>query len=216
MEKTKVKTVIPFSGFYHSFHDQDLDHSLDMVCSDSTGCHTYETVRERMFDLIDWKKAHKLYAQKYTDLFSREVGIDLSFEALISPRYYNYETDRIFCWIPMEEVERIYNAVPKKDLEKKIKDRFTSCDGFISHYPNDLSLWGDLDIWDHNQIGTLLEVYADLEVSCSCGESVEVKLIQCGDIESYGIILDSIEGEEGDRLFKILDYLRQRNERSRG
>ena len=193
MEKTLLSTTIPFGCFYYSFHDQDLDHALDLLCSDCTGCHTFDGVRDRMFDLVNWKKAHELYAKKYAALFAEVVGVDLSFETLISPKYYNYETDRIFCFISLEEVQRIFDAVPLESLQKRIEDRFTSRSGFISHYPNDLSRWGsDLASWDHNQIGTLLEVYADLEVASSCGESVEVKIIQGGDIESYGIILESI------------------------
>ena len=47
--------------------------------------------------------------------------------------------------------------------EEKIKQRFTSRDGFWSHYKNELDLWTqDYSEWDHNQIGTCFELF-DLE-----------------------------------------------------
>ena len=48
----------------------------------------------------------------------------------------------------------------KKELEEKIKDRFTSRSGFWSHYKNGLDLWTkDYSEWDCNMIGTCFELF---------------------------------------------------------
>jgi hypothetical protein len=38
---------------------------------------------------------------------------------------------------------------------------FTSCDGYISHYSNDIDEWGQLRSWDHNQLYCLLCEYVE-------------------------------------------------------
>ena len=89
-----------------------------------------------------------------------------TYKCFESPREYNFETDRIF--IEIEEnhcIEFIEHIVKnyKKELENKIKERFTSRSGFWSHYKNGLDLWTqDYSEWDHNQIGTCFELF-DLE-----------------------------------------------------
>src|SRR5690606_26269592 len=85
----------------------------------------------------------------------------LEFESLDSPREYNFCTDRIFCYIPLESAKRLFVISAKgnhKRLKEVIRERFTSRDGFISFYSNNLEEWLDkpLDQWDHNEIGTLL------------------------------------------------------------
>ena len=48
----------------------------------------------------------------------------------------------------------------KKELENKIKERFTSRSGFNSFYKNSIDLWTkDYSEWDHNQIGTCFELF---------------------------------------------------------
>ena len=88
------------------------------------------------------------------------------FNLLTSPREYNFETDRIF--IEIEEnhaIDFIKYIIKnyKKELEKKIQNRFTSRSGFNSFYKNSLDLWiDDYSEWDCNMIGTCFELF-DLE-----------------------------------------------------
>ena len=78
----------------------------------------------------------------------------------------SFETDRIF--IEIEEnhcIEFIEHIVKnyKKELEKRIEDRFRSRSGFISFYKNSIDLWTkDFKEWDCNMIGTCFELF-DLE-----------------------------------------------------
>lgn len=88
-------------------------------------------------------------------------SIGLQFESMDSPREYNFTTDRIFCHIPLKTVRALFKASKAENhmsLRAAIRERFTSCDGFISGYPNGLDSWlaKPLQEWDHNEIGTLL------------------------------------------------------------
>ena len=87
----------------------------------------------------------------------------MTYKCFESPREYNFKTDRIF--IEIEEnhaadfIEHIVKNY-KKQLEKKIQDRFTSRSGFISFYKNDIDLWTkDFKEWDCNMIGTCFELF---------------------------------------------------------
>ena len=87
----------------------------------------------------------------------------MTYKCFKSPREYNFETDKIF--IEIEEnhatdfIEHIVKNY-KKELEEKIKQRFTSRDGFWSHYKNGLDLWTqDYSEWDCNMIGTCFELF---------------------------------------------------------
>ncbi|MFM0341159.1 hypothetical protein [Paraburkholderia fungorum] len=77
---------------------------------------------------------------------------------MVSPREYNFETDRIFAYINRSSVRELYHRVDGAVLADMIRVRHTSCSGFISFYPNDLDDWKakPLKDWDHNELGTLL------------------------------------------------------------
>jgi hypothetical protein len=209
--------TVPFAGFYNSWHDSELDHALDMIASDPSGCHPYEEIRDRLFDHVNWQQVHETYARKYCQAFGEEYGVDLKFESLSSPKYYNFETDRIFARISDEEVRRLFDAVDLKALEKLIRDRFTSCSGFISHYPNTLEDWGDLDTWDHNQVGTLVEAYAVQELGRQ-DEPLDLPILQGIHSEIPYCSLSEGMGNDSEinRLLSIVDYLNKRAERTLG
>jgi hypothetical protein len=192
-----------------------LDGALDLITSDATGCNPYAEIRDRLFDCVDWSQVHQTYARKYCRAFAEEYGIELKFESLSSPKYYNYETDRIFAHISDEEIARLFEAVDVKALEKLIRERFSSCSGFISHYPNTLEDWGDLDTWDHNQLGTLVEAYVIQELGRG-DEPLDLPILQ--GIHSEIPFCSLLEGmgadSEVNRLLSIVDYLNKRAERN--
>ena len=204
-------TTIPFSGFYGSIHDSQLDNALEMMFSNGRG-DAYKTLLEKAFDKVEWSYVHLEYAKEYAQAFAQEFNLKtLVFEELNSPKYYNYETDRIFCKIELSEIQDMFNKVDKVALNKRIKERFTSCDGFISHYDNKLADWPiDLAEWDHNQIGTLLDVYVNQESNREFDSYAEADLFNSSEVADHAI---SNNMKDCDRLFRIADYLRQREDR---
>jgi len=104
----------------------------------------------------------KMESEKYN-----RPSLRLAFEEMTSPREYNFETDRLFCEIPLAVVRQLF-AMSKAEghatLANVIRRRFTSRSGFISFYDNDLAAWLEKPVrdWDHNELGTLL--FACLEL----------------------------------------------------
>ena len=160
---------VPFPGFYCSWYDQEIDRELELVVehyieSDVRGIQrAYDRdimeILQRNFSMsLCMNKVADLYVEEFNRWFKNEYELDLEleFESIRSPKYYNFETDRIFSFISEEKVQALFDLA-RPDLDAEIKRRFTSRDGFVSHYPNSLAYWPtDLADWDHNRLGTLL------------------------------------------------------------
>lgn len=105
---------------------------------------------------------------------------------MTSPRFYNFETDRLFATCSMAFVKRLWTrskADNHATLKTLIYDTFTSYDGFISHYPNRLDDWPtDLHEWDHNQLGTLLLVC--LNLADADDHDFQMQMLEHGDFDA--------------------------------
>ena len=173
----KLESTIPFDGFYESFISDDIDHQIGQQIEWDTDIYDLnedeQQVLEDSYLSVNRKYFYNQIAEDYTNFYidalnERLKGFTLNakFQLLTSPREYNFETDRIF--IEIEEnhaIDFIKYIIKnyKKELEKKIEDKFTSRSGFSSFYKNSLDLWPkDYSEWDHNQIGTCFELF-DLE-----------------------------------------------------
>lgn len=202
-------TTVPFSGFYNSFHDACLDDRLGSMFSDrETGCHPNKDLLDAAYGAVRWAHVHHQYAEDYCRAFAHEFGINLSFDSLVSPREYNFETDRIFATIDEDEVRRLFGEVDPDDLTAIAKERFTSCDGFISFYDPDWRAWGDVLEWDCNQVGTLLLAWLQKE-DPDFDQYAELNLMENAHIEHW-----LSQGKEMERLLRIHDYLQERAERA--
>jgi hypothetical protein len=173
----KLESTIPFNGFYESFISDDIDHQIGQQIEwDSDIYDLNEDEQQVLWD--SYLSVNKGYfynqiAEDYTNFYidalnERLKGFTLNakFSLLTSPKEYNFETDRIFIEIEENHVIDFIKYIIKnykKELEKKIEDRFTSRSGFSSFYKNSIDLWPkDYSEWDHNQIGTCFELF-DLE-----------------------------------------------------
>lgn len=202
-----LETTVPFHGFYNSIHDHALNDAHENLVSNDRG-----DSNSKLLDMIDidWKGAFQDYAKKFTEELGSLIELDLKFKDLCSPKYYNFSTDRIFAEISLDDVENMFKTIKKEELQNLIKQKFTSCDGFISSYDNKLDLWPkDLEEWDHNQIGTLLELYATQYT-----EDLDYKILSLLDDAPYSIIDKNLKmTEETERALNIAHYLRERQNR---
>ena len=170
----KLESTIPFDGFYNSYISSDIEHQIGQQIE--WDCDIYdlnENEQQILWDnylSVNRSSFYNEIAEHYTDLYidalnERLEGFTLKakFNLLTSPREYNFETDRIFIDIERDHAIDFIKYIiknHKKELEKKIQDRFTSRSGFWSHYKNGLDLWTkDYSEWDHNQIGTCFELF---------------------------------------------------------
>lgn len=197
-----VSIKIPFCGLYESPLSHELDyveereaewlaerqeedgiaHELRLEASD---------FGEILFDVTDYSLAHEAIARDYAETFGHKADVvfgfkaGFEFEEMTSPRFYNFETDRLFCRVPFATVERFFaisEAEGHKTLARVIRQRHTSYDGFISFYRNELAEWLEkpLEDWDHNELETLLLaaleiVHGDAEDFCREVEEVMVE-----------------------------------------
>ena len=160
---------VPFPGFCFSWYGQEIDWEMENAVEGYIESDPRDIPKElkdevlgifqRNFNLaVCHNRICKDYVKAFNEWFEEkyELDLELEFESMTSPKYYNFETDRVFAFIHEEKVQALCDlARPKLDAE--IKRRFTSRDGFISHYPNSLVDWPKyLSQWDHNELGTLL------------------------------------------------------------
>ena len=204
-------TTIPFSGFYESLHDSALDDATKDIFRDDSGDENAE-LAYRAWDSMQWDFVRNGYAKEYAENFSHEFGIkSLSFESMQSPREYNFSTDRIFCNIDYAELCGIVKTFDLKAFAAFVRDRFTSRDGFISFYSADLSEWGKVESWDHNQCGTALEFYAIQESGGEYDHWQEYAIME--DSLCNGFLSELLWQNCPDmpRLYRVFEYLAKRS-----
>ena len=170
----KLESTIPFDGFYELFISDDIDHQIGQQIEwDSDIYDLNEDEQQILWDnylSVNRSYFYSQIAEDYTNFYIDELNerlegftLKAKFNLLISPREYNFETDRIFIDIERDHAIDFIKYIIKnykKELEKKIEDRFTSRSGFWSHYKKGLDLWTkDYSEWDHNQIGTCFELF---------------------------------------------------------
>lgn len=167
----KVESGIPFSGFYNSVWDGEIDNCEEMAIEnlkeDWDSVEGFEAVWDDgvVYEILnantDYRKMHEQIAEAYVGLLADELneefgfGVGLTFKELNSPREYNFTTDRIFAEVDLSDIVRVYRKVGRKAVAKIARIMFTSYDGFISFYPPDIRDWGSVRDWDHNQLGTI-------------------------------------------------------------
>jgi len=179
----KLESTIPFDGFYESFISADIDHQIETDTQYYSELYDLNEFEQELlcnsFLNVNSYKFYNQIAQDYTNFYIDDLNAKLNYaypdkgftlkatyKCLESPREYNFKTDRIF--IEIEEnhaVDFIKHIVQnyKKELEKKIENRFRNRSGFISFYKNTIDLWTkDFKEWDCNMIGTCFELF-DLE-----------------------------------------------------
>ena len=173
----KLESTIPFDGFYESFISDDIDHQIGQQIEWDSDIYDLnedeQQVLEDSYLSVNRSYFYNQIAEDYTNFYIDELNerlegftLKATYKCFESPREYNFTTDRIF--IEIEEnhaIDFIKYIIKnyKKELEEKIKDRFTSRSGFISSYKNSLDLWiDDYSEWDCNMIGTCFELF-DLE-----------------------------------------------------
>jgi len=203
-------TTLPFAGFYGSQHDAELDYAMEAMFSNDQG-DPNPGLTDRVSSACRWSGVHRAYAKEFAEAFCEEVGIHAArFESMDSPKFYNFETDRLFVELPLEEVQRMMRETSTNSLDQVAGERHTSRSGFISFYSPDWSTWGDVTGWDHNQLQTLVEAY----VRDTQGELEEAGLMESargnGRLEEW--IANHTPGIE--RLYRVHDYLRTREARA--
>lgn len=196
---------LPFQGFYSSIWDGGIDSHVEQESEYwredlARTAEIFPLLNLEEMEESDWIRLAELYScdcinysEVYAEMaraYAEEFGdwladsLDLegtsaTFSAMESPRFYNFETDRVFANIALPILRDILARLLADDrgrevLEETIGDRHTSRSGFISFYSSDESEWLEkpLEGWDHNELGTLVRAW----VSFNDVESIDEEL----------------------------------------
>lgn len=141
-----------FSGFYESIHDSVFDQETEYILEDYP---------DKEWDDFQFTYDYESYCKNYVRAINSELGMNLEFQELISPREYNFTTDKIICWIKPSDVKKLSSALNSDTMKNLVKERFTSRDGFISFYSPYIEEWKEKKIknWDAVELGTLLDAW---------------------------------------------------------
>lgn len=163
-----------FPGFYDSHLSALLDSEEEQFAESQVEWINDPTSKEvdALRYTVDYGAANEALSKEWLASVNRQVrseldyAFDAEFESVISPKFYNFMTDQLFVHVSTIKLAGMLVALSTNKagfvvLTELIKDRFTSRDGFISYYSNDVARWLDKPLadWDHNELGTLVEVF---------------------------------------------------------
>lgn len=194
-----ARVYLPFGGFYESILSAELDNDVTREI---------ETINEEEglnltsddFD-IDYSELFEDTAEGIAEHFPywilKNTGVDISatFVELWRPRFYNFETDRIYCDIPRDDIRKLLTWLDTEYpgyFREYVRKTLEPCSGFIPLYSNNLTDWGDFDKWDNVQLSQVLEA---------------VSSVITGNGDSW---YDTLEGDYWDQAagnYSISDYM---------
>lgn len=183
-----VLVEIPFPGFYETLLGEGLNNLVEHKAQepDELGFDFSEAPDNqpwlewcddlyKVYDCaFDWKQYQKNASLKYLDSFVdwiRGFTDDIELFALIpesihSPQYYNYSTDRLFAFMPIEQARVLcsiaFDPSRARDcLVEVLENRFTARSGFIPGYSNKIEDWKSVpfDELDYNHWGAILDAF---------------------------------------------------------
>ena len=125
-----------FQGFYESeLYNGDTEYSFNTNGDD-----------EQEYELQDWEGFTQAVARAHADLLfdnlkqKEQIIKSIEYKGLYSPRYYNFETDKLNLIIDcdVEALKKYCFEDNKAEFDVYLHDNFTSYDGFISFVPNNV------------------------------------------------------------------------------
>lgn len=172
--KPRLAYVPMFPGFYYSRYGDAIDSTMEDA-SEQYMQHFESVDSEQVYNAVErhtnTAKMREVIGTIHARMFSLVFEDALSrchrgslpngwleFVDILSPREYNFETDRLRVRMCSEVVRLLYNVVTPRVFADVVRWRHTNAPGFISFYSNDVRSrrWSDPDEYDANQITTLM------------------------------------------------------------
>ena len=160
-----IESYLPlFDGFYNThfeYNNEDDDiqwynetHGTDLFYEDFDWNYTerQQRISKQVCDIVNGL------------LSDEDINMTINFQKLVSPKFYNFTNDSIYCEyvISQKEYDKIidYIKVNWSNFEEYIKDRYTSRSGFTSSHSNNAEVWmNNIKSESHleHNFGTVLE-----------------------------------------------------------
>jgi|GEM_PF-1163639 len=169
MKSQKIETYLPiFSGFYNTIYEFQEDNIIYCINQDRKD----KGLSQINFDSlkIDYKSYELDTVKRLCDIIGKELEnfvYSIDFQELLNPKEYNYKNDSVnVAILPKIDTIKAFIYANKEAFSNYLKDKYTSYDGFMSHYSNDFETWetdtkkfSDFSI-DGHRLGSILEFIA--------------------------------------------------------
>ena len=150
-KKLKIDTFLPiFPGFYGTIFEASNE---ECEIEEINRIRLEKGLEEITFDdvVFDYEEHNNSVAKGCVNFIEKELNtifknkLEITFEKLVSPKYYNYSNDSINISIDIDKklIKEIKNYLTEniEEFESYLVDRYKSCSGFISFYSHDPNVW---------------------------------------------------------------------------
>lgn len=130
-----IKIELPFAGFYESIYDIHIDNTIEYYLYDLEG-EQLEKAQDAVY-MMNYDATRKAicehYIQAYNQVFYDQFNIDLnlSFNSLYSPKFYNFENDRLFVNIDPEIFKQVIQLLDDEVMQETLSEKYKTRDGYI-------------------------------------------------------------------------------------
>ena len=198
-----------------SMHFEDRENEMNRQDGDE---YTYCKVNQE-----DWEKelteaANDWLQDNVIDVLGDYGCMAIEGTGIWSPRYYNFDTDRLEMTVTMADgwrdimAEKIASWRGNKEIEKYICDHWHSCSGFISFMPKDLDELLTSDDEDRQLAGYLtlallaegrLEASDDFEEYGSLWTLADIMDERFTGYENINVLAEYLGDDEENKLLKL-------------
>lgn len=215
---------IPFAGFYESIWSQAIDSEenswIDHVAEEPSRFSPAIQAAAEAGELGDclWQATDgsaqydhlaRAYVEEFADWLCGTLGMDgdgfaYRWDGMVSPKFYNFTTDRLFMCLSEQVLHELYRQVMLVDaswaFDGTVKEMFTSYDGFASFYDNDPAALKDKPLadWDENELKVLLVAWCLIQLGPD--ESINDVLYERLYEEAYAAFEAGVDWEKLEEL----------------
>lgn len=161
---------IPFQGFYDSDYSDALDREDEYFLENCQENGEYAEIdpndlSNALIYSMHSASAFRRVAKSYTETFGELVDeylpgmASIEFEEMVSPKEYNFTTDRLFALLPSAMLQSWRDDAAIMDtFTDVVNEELSHRSGFISFYSNDVHTYLEkpFEEWDHNELSVLL------------------------------------------------------------
>jgi len=136
----KIDIQLPFSGFYYSIHDSYIDnhieHELEYLESElGYTDEQLDIIKDRFYDM-DYALIRKAICEHYINAYNAvfydeyNIHLDLEYNCIVSPSFYNYDTDKLYVLIDESVFNEVSALINSEDFKLMLKEKFKPQSGF--------------------------------------------------------------------------------------
>jgi hypothetical protein len=126
---------IPFSGFYESIHDDAINSVIEMELENENI--NQDHYNSTHFDFTELRThIAKTYLKSYCEAFESKFDkpLNLQFDSIKSPRFYNFETDKLVAQISKTDfINIVKNHLDRDEFQNTINAEYGARSGFIPY-----------------------------------------------------------------------------------